>query len=48
MPWSASSDVLICCAGPRKPPAGHHLLRSIIGLDAARWSFNIEQVINQE
>jgi hypothetical protein len=28
--------------------AGHHLLRRIIGLDAAQWLFNIEQVINQE
>jgi len=28
--------------------AGHHLLRSIIGLDAARWPFNIEQVNSQK
>jgi hypothetical protein len=28
--------------------AGHHLLQTIIGLDAARWLFDIEQVINQK
>jgi hypothetical protein len=37
---------LLCRAA--KSPAGHDLLRSIIGLDAAAGLFNIEQVIIQE